>query len=150
MSLNLGISWLLIEESLENLLRDRAAWAESGMDVVEQAARLHHKAVWIHPFLNGNGRWARLLANILLKQNDHPPTDWPETLIGTESTLRGAYLEAIRMADDGDHEPLTTLHRTYIPAPPHPVVVRPGRRPVPARGSRPWIPPPSTGEEPTN
>ena len=34
----------------------------------EQAAMLHHQAVAIHPFENGNGRWSGLLANIWLRR----------------------------------------------------------------------------------
>ena len=35
----------------------------------EIAARFHHKLVFIHPYPNGNGRHARLAADILLKEH---------------------------------------------------------------------------------
>ena len=140
--LNSGITWYQIETSLENLLEDLKEWTGSGLDIVEQAAMLHHSAVQIHPFPNGNGRWARMLANILLKQNGHSPIQWPEDLIGSESAIRSEYLDAIRAADQGDSEPLVSLHRRYVPALPPPLVVRPQRRP-PTRGKvhRPQMPP---------
>lgn len=55
-NLNLGDPHYLIRENLYNLLQDLETWAKYGMDRVEQAARLHHRAVLIHPFFNGNGR----------------------------------------------------------------------------------------------
>ena len=36
-------------------------------DVLEQAVLIHHRAVQIHPFRNGNGRWSRMLSNIWLR-----------------------------------------------------------------------------------
>ena len=83
------------------------------MNLVEQAVRLHHRAVQIHPFYNGNGRWARLLGNILLRLQGHPETRWPETLLGVESTIRGEYLAAIKEADLGNYEPLLKLTRQH-------------------------------------
>lgn len=140
--LNIGITWYQIETSLENVLEDLKEWARSGLDIVEQSAMLHHRAVQIHPFPNGNGRWARMLANILLKQNGLSPIHWPEELIGSESAIRSEYLDAIRAADQGDYEPLVSLHRRYVPAPPPPLVVRPQRRPpTRAKVHRPQFPP---------
>lgn len=55
------------------------------------------RGVAIHPFLNGNGRWARMLANIWLKRNGHPITEWPEATISFKSVIRDEYLAAIRL-----------------------------------------------------
>ncbi len=41
---------------------------------IERAALAHHRLVAIHPFLDGNGRTARLLLNLLLMKDDYPPT----------------------------------------------------------------------------
>jgi Fic-DOC domain mobile mystery protein B len=120
--LNIGIKWSLVQDAVQNLLSDRECWEETGMDFVEQAARLHHCAVHIHPFHDGNGRWARLLSNILLRLHGYCETQWPEDLIGTESAIRQEYIAAIQAADQGDYEPLLILHRRYTPA------ALPGRR----------------------
>lgn len=53
--------------------------SEIGELVIATAAEFHHRAVWVHPFEDGNGRWARLLANIWLMQHDQPVTIWPAT-----------------------------------------------------------------------
>jgi hypothetical protein len=54
-----------------------------------------------------------MLANIRLKRNRRPITEWPEQVIGRESPVRGEYLQAIRAADEGDYEPLFELHRRF-------------------------------------
>ena len=69
--------------------------------------RLHYRAVGIHPFPNGNGRWARMLANIWLRRHGHPITEWPEETIGSVSVIRKEeHLTAIRAYDEGDEGPL--------------------------------------------
>lgn len=41
---------------------------------VERAALAHHRLVSIHPFIDGNGRTARLIMNLLLLREGYPPT----------------------------------------------------------------------------
>jgi len=113
--LNLGVPHGQIEAQLHNLLGNLEFWEQHGTPLIEQAAMLHHQAVHIHPFLNGNGRWARLLANIWLVLHDHAPTEWPEETIGAESTIRSEYLVAIRAADGSDYTPLVELNRRFTP-----------------------------------
>jgi Fic family protein len=43
------------------------------LSVAELAAWVHYKMVYIHPFIDGNGRTARLLMNLILIQNGYPP-----------------------------------------------------------------------------
>lgn len=115
--LNIGVPYFQVRQELYNLAEDLATWRKFGHDFVEQAARLHFRSVRIQPFLNGNGRWARMLANILLKQNRSPIVEWPEEVIGTESTVRNEYIAAIKEADGGDDEPLIALHRRFLGRP---------------------------------
>jgi Fic-DOC domain mobile mystery protein B len=112
-NLNLGVPWHQVQTGMQNLCDDLAYWQTHWPDFVEQAAHLHHRAVHIHPFLNGNGRWSRLLANIWLKLNKQPLTEWPEEVIGETSVIRDEYLTAIRAADSGEYVPLIELHRRY-------------------------------------
>jgi Fic-DOC domain mobile mystery protein B len=109
--LNIGAPVYRISPMLEELVRDLAYW---GNDIVADAAMLHARAVGIHPFKDGNGRWARLLANIWSKQNDGPVVLWPEPdLRQTGSSLRTRYIEAVKRADQSEYEPLIELHRRY-------------------------------------
>jgi len=43
------------------------------LSVTELAAWVHYKMVYIHPFIDGNGRTARLIMNLILIQNGYPP-----------------------------------------------------------------------------
>ena len=112
--LNLGVPWRQVSEQVLALPHNLPCWSESGMSLLEQATRLHYRAVWIHPFSNGNGRWARLLANVWLRRHKASLVRWPEESIGQESPIRNDYLEALKAADDGDFGPLLALHTQYV------------------------------------
>jgi Fic family protein len=45
---------------------------ESTLHPVEFAALAHLRFIFIHPFIDGNGRTARLLMNLILLQNGYP------------------------------------------------------------------------------
>jgi fido (protein-threonine AMPylation protein) len=83
-------------------------------DRLEQAVLIHHRAVQIHPFRNGNGRWSRMLSNIWLRIHDCAIVEWP-SVIGSESPVRSEYLAALRAADAHDMKPLLALHRRHQP-----------------------------------
>lgn len=123
---NIGCPPHDIEARLHNLVEDLLAWRSSGMPLLEQAVRLHHVAVQIHPFLNGNGRWSRLVSNIWIKREGGAPIEWPEATIGAASVIRGAYLDAIRAADAGAYAPLIELHARFATGA---TAQRPGRGP---------------------
>jgi Fic-DOC domain mobile mystery protein B len=116
-NLNLGCDWHQVPFQVQTLLDDLAFWERQGDELPGQAARLHHRAVRVYPFLNGNGRWARMLANVWLKRHRHPVTAWPEETIGKKSVIRHEYLAAVRAADEGDEGPLIALHRRFSPGP---------------------------------
>jgi Fic family protein len=101
-----------IELLMTELLACLPYW--EGTPLVEQAAMLHHRAVLIHPFNNGNGRWSRLLANIWLRLHKQPYPRWPEEDIGGgESPIRKEYIRAIEAADQGEYGALMGLHVKY-------------------------------------
>jgi Fic-DOC domain mobile mystery protein B len=112
--LNLGVPFFIVREQLQNMLDDLAERHRSGRDLVEQAAALHFRAVSIHPFMNGNGRWSRMLANIWLKRNRSRVVIWPEEAVGSESVVRSEYIAAIQAADKGDDLPLLEMHRRFL------------------------------------
>jgi len=112
--LNLGTPWYNVQADLKNLFDDLRYWEKNWADILEQAVHLHYRSVLIHPFLNGNGRWSRMLSNIWLLLHDHPIVMWPEAIAGGVSTVRKEYLLALKNADNGNMSPLIELHRSFI------------------------------------
>jgi Fic-DOC domain mobile mystery protein B len=109
-NLSIGIKPYLISTELKKLIDDIEFWEENkSFEVIEIASRIHHRAVFIHPFLNGNGRWARMLANIYLKQNGLEPTSWNENLLSKTNPTRKEYIKALKLADNGDFSELIKL-----------------------------------------
>ncbi|QAA33030.1 Fic family protein [Clostridium manihotivorum] len=58
---------------------------------IEIAAEFHFKFVYIHPFIDGNGRTARLLMNIILMRSGYPIS-----VVRTED--RDRYMKALEVA----------------------------------------------------
>jgi len=106
---SLGIQ---INDQLAQLFANLPYWHK--LSRVEQSVRLHHGAVHIHPFENGNGRWSRMLANIWLKQTEDKFVRWPEDTIACLSPIREEYLVAIKAADEYDFAPLIDLHERFL------------------------------------
>jgi Fic family protein len=93
---------LVVAEQMAALMeRYGSIWAT--LHPVERAARLHIDFVGIHPFVDGNGRTARLLLNLeLLKAG------FPAIVLPVERRL--AYYEALDTAHvEGDAGPFTAL-----------------------------------------
>ncbi len=113
--LSIGIKAYQVPVALKELSDDIAFWKKHNTyDLYETAARIHHRAVQIHPFLNGNGRWSRMLANIYLRQKGVMPVRWQEELLAEENPKRAIYIEALKQADGGDYHTLIEMHRdTY-------------------------------------
>ena len=104
-NLNFGVEKHRILEEIKKLIDDIQYWQENNsFNLLQQSVRIHHRLVWIHPFLNGNGRHARLIADILLYSHDHPLPDWPDAGKIKTSNIRHEYLEALKSADKGDYK----------------------------------------------
>ena len=59
--------------ALAALLGDARYWLEHETYAPDElAVRFHHRLVFIHPFANGNGRHARLMADVLAQRQDRP------------------------------------------------------------------------------
>jgi Fic-DOC domain mobile mystery protein B len=98
---------------LGGLLRDARYWTEHGtFGSDEIAVRLHHGLVAIHPFPNGNGRHARLMADLLIAQLGGEPFSWGGGTLRDIGALRAEYIGALRAADNHDFRALLEFARS--------------------------------------
>lgn len=114
---NIGTDWPYISTQLRDLLadavvqtedRDRLPWTPD-----ELAVRFHHRLVLIHPFPNGNGRHARLAADLLVSLLGEPVFTWGAEDLGVPGAVRKAYLDALRHADrTQEFTPLVSFARS--------------------------------------
>jgi Fic-DOC domain mobile mystery protein B len=66
---NIGVRWYEIPVRLSQMLGDvRVQIDHKAFSPTEIAARYHHRLVAIHIFPNGNGRHARIMADLLLME----------------------------------------------------------------------------------
>ncbi len=72
----------------------------------EMAARFHHRLTWIHPFPNGNGRFSRTMADLLLVQNGVERFTWGAGNLIEVGEVRHRYIESLHAADNRDYAPL--------------------------------------------
>ena len=104
---NIGIEAWRIEHDIRQLLDDVRYWQENETySRIEIAVRFHHRLVFIHPFPNGNGRFSRLAADLLLVSMAHPRLGWGRGNLTSTSELRQAYISALRAADQHNLQPL--------------------------------------------
>ena len=110
---NIGIPHFQIRDSLAGLLGDVRYWLEQRTYPPDEIAiRLHHRLVSIHPFANGNGRHARLMADVLAQRLGRPGFSWGSSAIARAGDYRRAYIEALRAADRNDIQLLLHFART--------------------------------------
>jgi Fic-DOC domain mobile mystery protein B len=110
---SIGIAHYQIRDALGALLGDARYWLEhQTFPPDEIAVRFHHRLVSIHPFANGNGRHARLMANVLARTQDKPVFTWGGTDIVAQGDFRHRYIDALQAADKNDIEPLLAFARS--------------------------------------
>ncbi|GCB81358.1 protein adenylyltransferase FICD isoform X2 [Scyliorhinus torazame] len=87
---------------VERQMQELVEWLNSeeamSLHPVEFAALAHYKLVYIHPFVDGNGRTARLLMNLILMQAGYPP-------VTIRKEQRAEYYSALDLANEGDVRP---------------------------------------------
>ena len=110
---NIGVDSHQIAVKLRDLLDNTTYQIDRkvfGAD--EQAIRFHHLLVWIHPFPNGNGRHARLMADPLITQFGGKRFSWGQSPLTQESSIRVGYLAALTAADAGSYTDLIGFARS--------------------------------------
>ena len=109
---NIGVEQHRVAPDVAGLLSDTQYWISHQVYSADEIAlRFHHRLVFIHPFANGNGRHARLAADILARKLNQPAFAWGA---GTAepAVIRQAYLNALRQADQQDYAPLLKFARS--------------------------------------
>lgn len=111
---NIGVESWSIGASLKNLLEDATVWIQNNAFPPDEiAARFHHRLVSIHPFANGNGRHARLMADLLLVHLlKQPRFTWGSEILGQEGDCRKRYINALQAADRRDYHLLLEFVRS--------------------------------------
>jgi Fic family protein len=87
---------------ITSLMAEWSDWVasfEGAIHPVNLAAQAHHRLVAIHPFVDGNGRTARLVMNLLLMRKGYPPT----VILRTN---RRQYYSVLAKADSGNADAL--------------------------------------------
>jgi Fic-DOC domain mobile mystery protein B len=109
---NLGIESYRIQPELRQIIDDARFWIDHRTYVPDElAARFHHRLVFVHPFPNGNGRWSRLAADLLVTQQGGSRFTWGRANLQAAGDVRRAYIEALRAADNHDIAPLIGFAR---------------------------------------
>jgi len=83
----------------------------SGMDALVHAlAVVHTELVLIHPFREGNGRIARMLAVLMGLQAGMPPLDF----VGLRGAKKQAYFAAVQAGMSYDYQPMEQVFQAVI------------------------------------
>lgn len=110
---NIGVDWLQIGVELKKLLDDTHYQIEhASYPPDEIAVRFHHRLVLIHPFPNGNGRHARLMADLLVERLGQPRFTWGSRSLVDANDTRKDYIAALQAADARDIAPLLAFARS--------------------------------------
>lgn len=111
---NIGVAdWWRVREHLHVLAGDIAAQIAAGQRSPDEIAMdFHHRLVAIHVFPNGNGRHARMAADLLAERLGRPPFTWGRANLVDPGEARAAYVAALKAADAHDLAPLVAFARS--------------------------------------
>lgn len=90
---------------IPRLMKDYLIWLnvkKNRENIIDYVSIAHEKFAYIHPFIDGNGRCARLLVNLLLVQSAYPP-------IVILKADRGKYIRTLDRAHDEFYKPFTNF-----------------------------------------
>ena len=79
-------------------------------DIVTAISTVHVELVLVHPFREGNGRLARLVATLMALQGGLPPLDFG----GIRGQVKQEYFLAVRAGLDRDYKPMERIISAVI------------------------------------
>jgi Fic-DOC domain mobile mystery protein B len=110
---NFGVLPHLIQPGVYQIVGDmRFASQHKSFEPDELALRLSHRLVSVHPFTNGNGRWSRLLGDLMIVKQGGKRFTWGSADLQAEGKDRDRYIQALKAADNHDYEPLIEFARS--------------------------------------
>lgn len=110
---DLGVKPHLVQVSLRQTIDDAQYWVDhKSYEFDELAVRFHHRLVCVHPFPNGNGRWSRLAADLLIVRLGGNRFTWGNTNLQAKGKARDTYIKALKAADNHDYTALISFARS--------------------------------------
>lgn len=110
---NIGVDAYRITMDVHQAIDDACYWIEHKTYPPDEiAVRFSHRLVAIHPFPNGNGRFSRLIGDLLAQQLEQEPFTWGRANLVDAGETRVRYIEALRAADNHDIKPLLLFARS--------------------------------------
>ena len=118
---NIGIHWAQIPIKIKELCDD--VQYQLDYEIYEKdeiALRFHHRLVLIHPFPNGNGRHARLMADLFIVLQGGKRFSWglhqdinsAHQDLYASTPVRKQYIQSLQAADNGDYAKLLLFSRS--------------------------------------
>jgi Fic-DOC domain mobile mystery protein B len=112
-ALNIGIPSHLVAVEMPMMFDDARYWVDNKTFLPDEiAVRLHHRLTQIHGFPNGNGRHARMMADLLIGKIGGEPFTWGCGVIRDAGALRATYVQALKAADNHEIEPILAFARS--------------------------------------
>jgi Fic-DOC domain mobile mystery protein B len=109
----IGSDSFMIPIDMHALVGEVRYWMDnSSYPPDEIALRFHHRLTQIHPFPNGNGRFSRLAADLLIDRIGEPRFTWGRANLIELGEARKQYIAALRAADGHMMEPLLAFARS--------------------------------------
>jgi Fic-DOC domain mobile mystery protein B len=111
---NIGVEYYTIAIALRELLEDAKFWLQHDTYCISDLAVIfHHRLVKIHLFANGNGRHARLYADVIVFKYGGTKLSWGNNeALYKANQVRTQYISALRVADKGDYKPLLEFSKS--------------------------------------
>jgi Fic-DOC domain mobile mystery protein B len=102
---NIGVAHWDVAVKVRGVCEDARLWIATGADPADEiGARFHHRLVSIHPFSNGNGRHARMMADLLMTHVlGCDRFTWGQNDLLNQGEARALYLKALQAADRRDY-----------------------------------------------
>jgi Fic-DOC domain mobile mystery protein B len=111
---NIGnVQWQLVQPRLYDVLDQTRYWIENDtFSADEIAVRFHYALVSTHSFPNGNGRWSRLMGDILAVNLGQKRFTWGGRTLRAAGETRDAYIATLKAADNHDFTRLLPFARS--------------------------------------